>query len=80
MQEKASITEGEYDLARPEVRERAACDLDPITGPKHGQHAFPVNAQAHAPTRTAAAQNIRHQSGALCARGVLQFQEVFCEN
>jgi hypothetical protein len=45
MQKEAAVTQGEHDLAGPNVFERAACDLDHIARPKSWQHAFPVNLQ-----------------------------------
>jgi hypothetical protein len=59
MQEEAAITQGEHDLATPDVFERAACNLDHIARPKSGQHAFPVNPQTQT---TAATQGLCHQS------------------
>jgi len=55
MQEEATFTPGEHDLAGPDVFERAAFDLDHIARPKSGQHAFPVNSQTHALTQATAA-------------------------
>jgi len=48
MQKEAAVTQGEHDLARPNVFERTACDLDHIAWPKSRQHAFPVDSQTHA--------------------------------
>jgi hypothetical protein len=59
MQEEAAITQGEHDLARPDVLERAACDLDHIARAKSGQHAFTVNLQTRT---TAAMQSLCQQS------------------
>jgi hypothetical protein len=59
MQEKAAVTQGEHDLAGPDVFERAACDLDYIARPKSGQHALPVNLQTQTTTAT---QSVGHQS------------------
>src|ERR1019366_5976935 len=62
---------------------RDSSDLDHLTRPKSGQHAFPVNAQTQT---TASTQSVRHQCGtcrtpaqACRAWVIFQHQEVFLE-
>jgi hypothetical protein len=61
MQEQATVTPGQHDLAGPNLFGRATFDLDHIARPKRWQHAFSANLQTH-PQTTAAAQNVCHQS------------------
>jgi hypothetical protein len=61
MQEEAAVTQCKQDLARLDVFVGTGLNLDGIARPKSGQHAFPLNAQAHAGMGTvAAAQYVRH--------------------
>ena len=83
MQKKPAVTPRQHDLSGTDLFRRAAFDLDHLTRPKSGQHAFPVNAQTQT---TASTQSVRHQCGtcrtpaqACRAWVIFQHQEVFLE-
>jgi hypothetical protein len=57
MQKKPAVTPRQHDLSGTNLFRRAAFDLDHLTRPKSGQHAFSVNAQMQTTTST---QSVRH--------------------
>jgi hypothetical protein len=85
MEEELSLAHGERNLARPKVREGAVDNLNFISRPKAGQHAFPEDAQANGIV-LGMAQDVGQQS--CMVRSWIRFertghprvQEVFFEN